>query len=944
MSDYVDTLNRLGENFWGFAWPMLWQSSLLIAVVFVFDWGFARRIRVSIRYALWMVVLVKLLLPPALALPTGVTWWLWRPHPAVEPPVFKNYTISFGDTVPDSAPSATIPMVLPPPKLSNDAWILLVAIVSALVFLSYLAFRWLRVAEKVRRTVSAPAELNCLLDEARQLVGLRRRPRLKLIDDAQSPAVYGLFRPVILLPRTLVNQLSERQLRAVLLHEAMHLRRGDLWVNCAQTLLQIAYWWHPLLWLANVRIRRLREEAVDEAVMLALRDGADAYAPTLLEVAKFAFRRPLASLGLVGILESRSALRQRVERLMDFRPPRKAGVTILSLCGIFAFSAVALPMGQGPATGDNSTASDAENETTAANQRTLTETFFVRKPIREKDLQQLLLQAGVNTPPTILVYLKDGRMLARGTADQIVDIRRVILKLNGYSSNNVRGTNFISKHGTSILTQPPRSQHIDVVYTSLDHKALLDKLNNIHLDVSYENEPLSEVLRDLGKQSGGGINFIFNPNVDPKVIDPTTGIPMIVDSGHRIDPATGLPVKTDTSGQVADWNRIHIKLTLQDAGLQDVLNAICLTSDQPIKYSVEDYGVVFSAKNTNAFYEMRTFKVNPYVFYSNLKNNVAYNGPTNDVPRHISAMALEFFSRLGVNIAPPKTVFYNDGLGVLFVYATPDDLDVIEKAVQVMNDGPPQLHVKTRFIKVPKEFLSSAATQSSFPGLTNGAILPNAEFRRFLRQAESQEGSEEEGEPEVTTLGGRQTRMRCTITQSIITNFIEVGSADAIAGSAEPYGKFSDGSAFIPQTKQVETGLVFDMVPSVLSDGYTIHLKTIASHIDFMGYSTSRGLVPNVTTNAAGTGFSPVFQISEAALDKNLWDGQTLVLFPKYKVISDGKIQDKTSKVVELANEKNGDKVEMVLTTARLIDAAGNPIHSEKDLPFAQAGVPPQSL
>ena len=78
----------------------------------------------------------------------------------------------------------------------------------------------------------------------------------------------------------------------MLLHEAFHLRRKDVWVNCAQALLQMVYWWHPLLWLANARIRRVREEAVDDAVMLALRDEAENYAPTLLEVAKLAFARP----------------------------------------------------------------------------------------------------------------------------------------------------------------------------------------------------------------------------------------------------------------------------------------------------------------------------------------------------------------------------------------------------------------------------------------------------------------------------------------------------------------------------------------------------------------------------------------------------------------------------------------------------------------------------
>ena len=135
-----------------------------------------------------------------------------------------------------------------------------------------------------------------------------------------SPAVCGLFHPVVLLPQSLVEKLSAEQLRAVLLHELIHLCRRDVWVNCAQTLLQIIYWWHPLLWFANARIRRVREEAVDDAVMLALNEQSDVYAPTLLEVAKLAFNRPLASLGLVGILESKNALRQRIERSLVVRP------------------------------------------------------------------------------------------------------------------------------------------------------------------------------------------------------------------------------------------------------------------------------------------------------------------------------------------------------------------------------------------------------------------------------------------------------------------------------------------------------------------------------------------------------------------------------------------------------------------------------------------------
>ena len=239
----------------------------------------------------------------------------------------------------------------------------------------------------------------------------------------------------------------------MLLHELIHLRRRDVWLNFLQALLQIVYWWHPLLWLANARIRRVREEAVDDAVMLALRDEAESYAPTLLEVAKLALNRPLASLGLVGILESRSALRQRIERLVDFRPPRKAGLTLVSLLGILAFTAVAVPMGGAPAQTTNPTLSGGSDNLNQMNstvptpagisspanaaQNPITMTFRINQTIRSDDLKKSLLAAGVKMPPTFLFFRDGGILLAHGSKEQLALMRRVVLQLNGYPTNEI---------------------------------------------------------------------------------------------------------------------------------------------------------------------------------------------------------------------------------------------------------------------------------------------------------------------------------------------------------------------------------------------------------------------------------------------------------------------------------------------------------------------------
>lgn len=333
-----------------FLWPMLWQSSLLIGVVFLMDSSLRRRLRPAIHYGFWLVLLLKLVLPPSLALPTGLAWWL---RPAAAPAGgngTRSVVVTYGPPVTPGLPisSASPQMTSPRPPLPASAWALIVSGGVSVLLLGVMLARWRQVSRMVSAALVAPATLEHLLDEARYRTGVRKQVKLKLTANAVSPSLCGFFRPVILLPRSLTEVLPDNQLQAVLVHELIHLRRRDVWVNALQAVLQVLYWWHPLLWLANARIRQLREQAVDDAVMVALRDEANTYAPTLLEVAKFALARPLSSLGLVGIFESRTALRERILRLENFRRPRNPGLTWTTGCGIVAFALTALPMGNSP--------------------------------------------------------------------------------------------------------------------------------------------------------------------------------------------------------------------------------------------------------------------------------------------------------------------------------------------------------------------------------------------------------------------------------------------------------------------------------------------------------------------------------------------------------------------------------------------------------------------
>src|SRR5262245_35218240 len=76
MTPAIDALNRAGETFIGIAGPMLVQSSLLIVLLLLLDRLFGHRLAPSARYAVWMLVLLKLLLPPTLVSPTGIAYGL----------------------------------------------------------------------------------------------------------------------------------------------------------------------------------------------------------------------------------------------------------------------------------------------------------------------------------------------------------------------------------------------------------------------------------------------------------------------------------------------------------------------------------------------------------------------------------------------------------------------------------------------------------------------------------------------------------------------------------------------------------------------------------------------------------------------------------------------------------------------------------------------------
>jgi hypothetical protein len=153
-------------------------------------------------------------------------------------------------------------------------------------------------------------------------LGLRRTVRYLEGGPSTVPMTWGVFGPVVLLPRCAATWPDER-LRRVLLHELAHARRYDAAFQLVAELTRAVYWLHPLPWIAAARLRMERELACDD---LVLRAGAPPteYAADLVAITReLRGQRCLSTLG-IGMARS-AEIRERVVSLLDGEK-RRSGV------------------------------------------------------------------------------------------------------------------------------------------------------------------------------------------------------------------------------------------------------------------------------------------------------------------------------------------------------------------------------------------------------------------------------------------------------------------------------------------------------------------------------------------------------------------------------------------------------------------------------------------
>jgi beta-lactamase regulating signal transducer with metallopeptidase domain len=314
----------------------LWQSTLFAATAGLLTLTLAKN-GAHVRYGLWYAASLKFLLPFSLLVSVGthIVWTRNAPvavanvlDHVVEPFAAVSAALPAGSMKVGAAVAGSTDHLTNITNRPALLWISLWA-AGALVVVTRWLVQWLRIRAAVKCSVLLPMAAPIIVRSSQARV---------------EPGVVGLFRPVLLLPARIAEQLRPAQLQAIVAHELCHVRRRDNLAAAMHMLVEALFWFYPLVWWLGRRLVAEREFACDEAV-IAAGNNREAYATGILQVCRHYLESPLiCASGVSG-----ADLKSRIERIMAPNPvskldgPRKAVLALLAAVAVItpvAFGAV----------------------------------------------------------------------------------------------------------------------------------------------------------------------------------------------------------------------------------------------------------------------------------------------------------------------------------------------------------------------------------------------------------------------------------------------------------------------------------------------------------------------------------------------------------------------------------------------------------------------------
>ena len=358
------------------AFTLLWNVGL--ATVLAILLGLLSRSKLlrhqpGLTHALWLLVLVKLITPPLIPLPV-------LPNLQAENPDKGSQLKPFDANIVGYEPSLIEPekieggLAASSRSATNASswsipWLAILIGVSGcgtLILITSSVMQLMRVSRILRRAASGDVRLSGLAQTAACRMGMRGIPVVCAVDAAITPLLWVRpTGPVIVMPTSLAERLSDEQITCIFCHELAHYVRRDHWSIAFAFLVAALFWWHPVAWWARREMRAAQEVCCDGLVLATGAAARRCYAETLFQALEFVQTHRPFHPSLVSGLGSSSSLQRRFEMIASLNVSRRFSWGAAAFVIACASAALCFPVrGQSQTAADEARLS-AEDDTAA---------------------------------------------------------------------------------------------------------------------------------------------------------------------------------------------------------------------------------------------------------------------------------------------------------------------------------------------------------------------------------------------------------------------------------------------------------------------------------------------------------------------------------------------------------------------------------------------------
>ena len=329
------------------------SGAVMILVIVVIRALVINRLPKKTFLALWGITLMRLLVPYSVPSTFSVYSLLGKllspaktePFRASVPAVQPANLLIPGTGIVPSAPTASAASLAVPPYR-------LVWMVGALACAAFFTATYLKCRRAFREAL--PVDCNFAQDWLKEH-RLYRPIRLRQSDRISAPLTYGVFCPVILLPKH-INWDDKTTLSYVLTHEYIHIRRFDAVTKMVLAAAFCIHWFNPAVWVMYVLANRDLELSCDEAVIRLFGERTkSAYAMTLIRMEeKRSGLQPLCN------NFSKHAIEERIIAIMKIKKTSLAAL-IVAVALVAGFTTAFATSGQAAAQGTGGNGVLAQN-------------------------------------------------------------------------------------------------------------------------------------------------------------------------------------------------------------------------------------------------------------------------------------------------------------------------------------------------------------------------------------------------------------------------------------------------------------------------------------------------------------------------------------------------------------------------------------------------------